>query len=77
VLRVAVPEDNVPVPIDVPLSLNVTDPVGVPLVLDDTPAVKVTLVPAVMLVEDVCSVVTEAAVPPVITSESGAETDPP
>ena len=48
-LRVAVPEDNVPVPIDVPLSLNVTDPVGVPLVLDDTPAVKVTLVPVSVL----------------------------
>ena len=67
-LRVATPEDSVPVPIAVPLSLKLTDPVGVPLALDVTVAVNFTLVPTVTLAAEAFSVVVLAAVPPVITS---------
>ena len=76
-LNVAMPEDNVPVPIDVPLSSKVTDPVGVPLALEVTVAVNITLVPTATLADDAFSVVAEAAAPPVIVSVSGSDTDPP
>ncbi len=58
VLNVAVPLDNVPVPMGVPLSLNVTVPVGVPAVLV-TVAMNVT---GVLKVEGLRSDVTSVVV---------------
>lgn len=67
VLKVAVPELIVPVPIVVPLSLKVTEPDGVPLAVEETVAVNFTLWPTVMVDAVVLSTVTVAEAPPVMT----------
>jgi hypothetical protein len=76
VLRVAVPEERVAVPICVPLSLKVMLPVGVPLADEVTLAVNFTLVPTVMLVADAWRLVVVADAPEVMVWQSGADVEP-